>query len=51
MPHPVKHRLDTLPLPAAAPIAIRRDSNRPSLLTLLRGWNLCAEVVDLAVAA
>ncbi|KAJ9602610.1 hypothetical protein H2200_012803 [Cladophialophora chaetospira] len=27
-----------------------RDSNRPSLLTLLRGWNLCAEVVDLAVA-
>ncbi len=27
-----------------------RDSNRPSLLTLLRGWNLCAEVVDLSVA-
>jgi gephyrin len=27
-----------------------RDSNRPSLLTLLRGWNLCTEVVDLHVA-
>lgn len=27
-----------------------RDSNRPSLLTLLRGWNLAAEVVDLQVA-
>ena len=28
-----------------------RDSNRPSLLTLLRGWNLCAEVVDLEASA
>lgn len=27
-----------------------RDSNRPSLLTLLRGWNLASEVVDLQVA-
>jgi gephyrin len=27
-----------------------RDSNRPSLLTLVRGWDLCAEVVDLHVA-
>lgn len=27
-----------------------RDSNRPSLLTLIRGWNLCAEVVDLSIA-
>lgn len=27
-----------------------RDSNRPSLLTLLRGWQLCQEVVDLQVA-
>ncbi|KAJ9645005.1 hypothetical protein H2204_001467 [Knufia peltigerae] len=27
-----------------------RDSNRPSLLTLLRGWNMCEEVVDLGVA-
>ncbi|EXJ78549.1 molybdopterin molybdotransferase [Capronia coronata CBS 617.96] len=27
-----------------------RDSNRPSLLTLLRGWRLCEEVVDLGVA-
>ena len=27
-----------------------RDSNRPSLLTLLRGWNLCSEVIDLQVA-
>ena len=27
-----------------------RDSNRPSLLTLLKGWNLCSEVVDLSVA-
>ncbi|KIW63654.1 hypothetical protein PV04_08639 [Phialophora macrospora] len=27
-----------------------RDSNRPSLLTLIRGWSLCAEVVDLRIA-
>ncbi|KIW21351.1 hypothetical protein PV08_01931 [Exophiala spinifera] len=27
-----------------------RDSNRPSLLTLLRGWDLCERVVDLGVA-
>lgn len=27
-----------------------RDSNRPSLLTLLRGWRLCEDVVDLGVA-
>jgi len=27
-----------------------RDSNRPSLLSLVRGWNLCAEVVDLGIA-
>jgi gephyrin len=27
-----------------------RDSNRPSLLTLLHGWNLCAAVVDLGIA-
>lgn len=27
-----------------------RDSNRPSLLSLLRGWRLCEEVVDLHVA-
>ncbi|KIY01801.1 uncharacterized protein Z520_01939 [Fonsecaea multimorphosa CBS 102226] len=27
-----------------------RDSNRPSLLTLLRGWRMCEEVVDLGVA-
>ncbi|OCT44390.1 putative molybdenum cofactor biosynthesis protein Gephyrin [Cladophialophora carrionii] len=27
-----------------------RDSNRPALLSLIRGWNLCEEVVDLHVA-
>ncbi|KIW94147.1 uncharacterized protein Z519_05463 [Cladophialophora bantiana CBS 173.52] len=27
-----------------------RDSNRPSLLTLLRGWRMCEDVVDLGVA-
>lgn len=27
-----------------------RDSNRPSLLTLVKLWNLCDEVVDLGVA-
>ena len=27
-----------------------RDSNRPSLLALLRGWQLCEEVVDLQIA-
>ncbi|KAI1624791.1 molybdopterin biosynthesis protein MoeA [Exophiala viscosa] len=27
-----------------------RDSNRPSLLSLLRGWRICEEVVDLHVA-
>lgn len=27
-----------------------RDSNRPSLLSLLRSWRLCEEVVDLKVA-
>ncbi|KIW81871.1 hypothetical protein Z517_04897 [Fonsecaea pedrosoi CBS 271.37] len=27
-----------------------RDSNRPSLLTLLRGWRMCEAVVDLSVA-
>ena len=27
-----------------------RDSNRPSLLSLIRGWELCDEVVDLQVA-
>ncbi|RMD45021.1 hypothetical protein DV735_g32, partial [Chaetothyriales sp. CBS 134920] len=27
-----------------------RDSNRPSLLSLIRGWKLCEEVVDLGVA-
>ncbi|KIX08387.1 uncharacterized protein Z518_03043 [Rhinocladiella mackenziei CBS 650.93] len=27
-----------------------RDSNRPSLLSVLRGWRLCEEVVDLHVA-
>ena len=27
-----------------------RDSNRPSLLALVRGWSLCEEVVDLKVA-
>ena len=27
-----------------------RDSNRPSLLSLLHGWNLCAAVVDLGIA-
>ncbi|RMZ85533.1 hypothetical protein DV737_g534, partial [Chaetothyriales sp. CBS 132003] len=27
-----------------------RDSNRPSLLSLIRGWRLCEEVVDLQVA-
>lgn len=27
-----------------------RDSNRPALLSLLRGWRLCAEVVDLGIA-
>lgn len=27
-----------------------RDSNRPSLLTLVRNWNLAADVVDLAIA-
>jgi gephyrin len=27
-----------------------RDSNRPSLLSLIRGWNLCEDVVDLGIA-
>lgn len=27
-----------------------RDSNRPSLLSVLRGWGLCSEVVDLGIA-
>lgn len=27
-----------------------RDSNRPSLLTLVSSWNLCDEVVDLGIA-
>ncbi|ETN41701.1 uncharacterized protein HMPREF1541_03637 [Cyphellophora europaea CBS 101466] len=27
-----------------------RDSNRPSLLSLIRGWGLCEEVLDLGVA-
>jgi gephyrin len=27
-----------------------RDSNRPSLLSVLRGWDLCSEVVDLGIA-
>jgi gephyrin len=27
-----------------------RDSNRPSLISLLRGWQLCEEVVDLRIA-
>jgi len=27
-----------------------RDSNRPSLLSLVRGWRLCEEVVDLQIA-
>ena len=27
-----------------------RDSNRPSLLSLVHGWNLCSEVVDLGIA-
>jgi gephyrin len=27
-----------------------RDSNRPSLLALIRSWGLCAEVVDLGIA-
>jgi gephyrin len=27
-----------------------RDSNRPSLLSLIRGWGLCEQVVDLEVA-
>ena len=27
-----------------------RDSNRPSLLSLIRAWDLCEEVVDLGVA-
>jgi gephyrin len=27
-----------------------RDSNRPSLLSLLQGWNLCSAVVDLGIA-
>jgi gephyrin len=27
-----------------------RDSNRPSLLSILRGWGLCSEVVDLGIA-
>ena len=36
----------------AGPLAggMIRDSNRPSLLTLLRGWGICADVVDLAIA-
>jgi gephyrin len=27
-----------------------RDSNRPSLLSLLHGWNLCSTVIDLGIA-
>jgi gephyrin len=27
-----------------------RDSNRPSLLSILQGWNLCSAVVDLGIA-
>lgn len=27
-----------------------RDSNRPSLLSVVRGWGLCEEVVDLGIA-
>jgi gephyrin len=27
-----------------------RDSNRPSLLTLISGWGICAEVLDLGIA-
>lgn len=27
-----------------------RDSNRPSLLTLLQGWNLCSAVIDVGIA-
>ncbi len=27
-----------------------RDSNRPSLLSLLQGWNLCSVVIDLGIA-
>lgn len=27
-----------------------RDSNRPSLLSLLNGWNLCSAVIDLGIA-
>lgn len=27
-----------------------RDSNRPSLLSVFRGWGLCSEVVDLGIA-
>ncbi len=27
-----------------------RDSNRPSLLSVIRGWGLCEEVVDLGIA-
>jgi gephyrin len=27
-----------------------RDSNRPSLLSLLHSWNLCASVIDLGIA-
>ena len=27
-----------------------RDSNRPSLLSVLRGWGLCSDVVDLGIA-
>lgn len=27
-----------------------RDSNRPSLLSLLQGWNLCSAVIDLGIA-
>ena len=27
-----------------------RDSNRPSLLSILNGWNLCSAVIDLGIA-
>lgn len=41
---------DTLTHSGALTGGMIRDSNRPSLLSLLRGWRLCEEVVDLGVA-
>ncbi|EXJ84362.1 molybdopterin molybdotransferase [Capronia epimyces CBS 606.96] len=41
---------DTTTHPGPLSGGMIRDSNRPALLALLRGWRLCDEVVDLGVA-